>query len=444
MTILTMRGTIGRYVRLGWGPMNGRAEQVQPGSWRAWLPVVLALPVELSVWDRRTDLRWGGELPIALLLTVVTSIAIALLFRHRAPVRVFVTVWLLSLVGLAVPSYQVFVGPLLALYAVARGSDRRTSSLALVASVVPFGLVTWNAYSGSAVDVLGLAALAVLWGAFAAGVWWLGRLGHNAEERAARHAAELADAQADARRIERVRISRELHDIVAHSLSAIILQAAGARAVNGPSAQARDQVEEALVAIETAGAEAVRELHRLLGLLRDVHGGADGRVETEALRSLRELDALLEPTRRAGLRVHVERQDPASGELEPHDRTRCASEGLDPSVDHTAYRVVQETLANAMKHAGRDADVQITFITDADTLDVAVRTTTTGGAAVDLGLSGGHGLVGLAERVELVGGHLEAGPTAEGYLTVAHLPTRPRPQRRGRTAESHRRAEVPT
>ncbi|MFL5841408.1 MAG: sensor histidine kinase [Thermoleophilaceae bacterium] len=210
-------------------------------------------------------------------------------------------------------------------------------------------------------------------------------------EQQARHA--VAD--------ERTRIARELHDVVAHAVSVVVLQARGARKLL-PDEQA--PVREALDTIEHSAGEALAEMRRLLSLLRET----DEELNLTPQPSLRRLEALVESVRGAGLPVELK----VEGELGD----------LPPGVDVSAYRIVQEALTNAMKHAG-PAHATVTVRRSADDLAIDVIDTGAGGLN---GAGSGHGLVGMRERVSVYGGRLEAGRRPEGgYALRAWLPLGP-------------------
>jgi signal transduction histidine kinase len=197
---------------------------------------------------------------------------------------------------------------------------------------------------------------------------------------------------------ERARIARELHDVVAHDVSVMVVQAQGAdRILEG----AQPEVRAALAAIETTGREAIDEMRRLLGILRRT----DEELTLAPQPSLTELDALVAGVREAGLAVELEVVgDPIA---------------LAPGVDLSAYRIVQEALTNALKHAGpARARVIVRYSDDAVELEVSDD----GPGGVDAPGTG-HGLVGMRERVALYGGDLEAGSRREGgWALRARLP----------------------
>jgi signal transduction histidine kinase len=201
---------------------------------------------------------------------------------------------------------------------------------------------------------------------------------------------------------ERARIARELHDVIAHSLSVIVIQAAAERRVLGEEHAA---TKEVLGSIEHTGRQALVELRRLLGVIRK----SDDRPALRPQPTLEHLDELLEQVREAGLTVQLQTQ----GERVP----------LPPGVDLSAYRIVQEALTNVLKHADAShAEVLVCY--HPSELDLEV---------IDDGHGptdgpGGHGLVGMRERVALYGGILEAGRRdGGGYRLHARLRFEPVP-----------------
>ena len=219
------------------------------------------------------------------------------------------------------------------------------------------------------------------------------------EERAARLEREREEAERVAVAEERRRIARELHDVISHSITLMTVQAGAARLLlDEDPVRAREPV----LAVEETGRHALAELRRLLGAIRP--------EESEALTApqpgLARLDELLGSTRRAGLPVDLE----VAGE----------PRALPPGVDLTAYRIVQEALTNARRHAGpAHAHVVVRYGIEALELEVTRRRT----SAAAPGDGGGHGLVGMRERVALYGGTLDAGPRPDGgYAVRVHLP----------------------
>ena len=217
----------------------------------------------------------------------------------------------------------------------------------------------------------------------------------------------LAAAAVDA---ERLRIARELHDIVAHAVTVMVLQSAGASrmAVKHPELAA-----DAMRTVENIGKQAVAELRRLLEVLRAedaAAGDADDAVDKiRGTSRLANLDDLVAQIRSIGINVAVE----VTG-------TPC---DLDPSVDLAAYRVIQEGLTNVNKHAGAGAEARVQLSWKPTELVIAVVDDGQVKAGIEHPASG-YGLLGLAERVKLVGGRLESGPRpAGGFRVQAVLPT---------------------
>ena len=248
------------------------------------------------------------------------------------------------------------------------------------------------------------------WGsvvAFTTIAWVIGALisrpvarAHSAEERAAHLEQEQAEAARQAVIDERQRIARELHDIIAHSVSVMTVQAGAVRRRLTPD-QTRER--DSLVAVERTGREAMAEMRRLVGLLHEEEGSASYTPQP----GLQALDTLLASVRAAGLPVDL--------------KVEGAQRELPPGVDLAAYRVVQEALTNTLKHAGpARAWVQICWSEEELRIEVANtgRTSATGT---------GYGHAGMRERVRLYGGRVESGPRAEGgYVVRAFVPIGPR------------------
>jgi len=197
---------------------------------------------------------------------------------------------------------------------------------------------------------------------------------------------------------ERTRIARELHDVVGHSVSVMTVQASAARRLLKPH---QEKEREALLVVEQTGREALAEMRRMVGVLRRPE-------EAPALApqpSLEHLDKLIAHTREAGLPVEL--------------RIEGTPEPLSASLDLTAYRLVQEGLTNAIKHArAQHAEVVVRYGDGQVEISVIDDGTGDGDDA-----SGGHGLVGMRERVSVYGGELEAGPLLQGgYRLHARLP----------------------
>jgi signal transduction histidine kinase len=356
---------------------------------------------------------WGGDRQLVngrlapnWVIPVCSAVVFAaLLLRRRFPLAVFAgQVGFATAATVIVPLYNPFIGVLVALHALASRRERRRSIPALVACSVPFGLQSYDAVGhvvGSRLFVVG--TLSVL---PAVAAWGLGHRTWLAD----RHVEQL-EAQRDATaneavRLERLRIARELHDILAHSVSVMVLHAAGAQAVfSSDPERARD----AFRVIQDAGVGCMGELRRLLYLLRVA--GEDSVDELGHPPRLADLGGLGESAGAAGVVVTRE-VDGAPGRL-------------DSSVDLTAYRVVQEALTNTIKHAGAGATVRVHLAWSTDRLTVTVEdragNTRPPASGTDC-LSTGHGLRGLRERVAIAGGTFDAHPIGGGFVVRAVLP----------------------
>ncbi|MBI5289187.1 MAG: sensor histidine kinase [Chloroflexi bacterium] len=221
----------------------------------------------------------------------------------------------------------------------------------------------------------------------------------DARARAERLAVEKEQQAGLAVAQERSRIARELHDVVAHNVSVMVVQAGAAqRVIEGDPARARD----ALSSIETVGRQALVELRRLLGVLR----ADDGSHGVAPQPGLAQVDELIARARAAGIDAGIK--------VEGQQRA------LSMGADLAAYRIVQEALTNVIKHASATAvDVTVRYLPQA--VELAVSDNGTGRNAA--GLTEGHGLIGMRERVAMFGGTLSAVQTREGGFAVsAHIP----------------------
>ncbi|NAZ78207.1 hypothetical protein GTQ99_22755, partial [Kineococcus sp. T13] len=356
----------------------------------------------------------------------------ALPWRRRAAGAVFAAVWL-HLLGavLLVPQHLPVLALLLALGTVASRRGPRAAAVASLLAVVLYvpASTASEVRSGDPVDLVRASAtVAVLFVLLLGSVTGLGLWTRRGRQRVTALEAQRERAAQEAVTAERHRVARELHDVVSHSVSTMVLQAAGARRVLAADPA---RAGRALAEIEGLGKESMSELRRLLGVLRDgalVEGGLEEAEDAEegALRprpGLSRLPELLDACRGAGLHVRHE----VVGRAAP----------LDGSVDLSAYRVVQEALTNACKHAGAGTAVRVREVWSQASLLVEVVDDGRGAGAAVGGLSTGHGLLGLRERVRAVGGRLEAGAVpGGGYRVGALLPLRLEP------APDHRRARA--
>jgi signal transduction histidine kinase len=337
--------------------------------------------------------------------------------RRRNPVRVLIVT------GLAITIYSLlrysdsagWTGVLLAFYTVAANEPRR---LAAVSAMITAGgiFVSLAAYESFNSLPNWRGNLTTIYVAF--GVAWL--IGDNLRVRRAytrqleERAAELEKGREEeavrAVAEERSRIARELHDVVAHYVSVMVVQSAGARRVVEKDPRS---AQVALEAVEAAGRTALAEMRRMLEVLRADDPGMGPQP------GLDELETLIGHVRDAGLPV----------ELQIEGTTCCLPAGMDLA----AYRIVQEALTNTVKHGGRArASVTVRYLPD--TLEIEVVDDGRGAAAPLIsGTGGGHGLIGMHERVALFGGTLQAGPVLTGgYRVFARMPIEPEDSARAR------------
>jgi signal transduction histidine kinase len=338
-------------------------------------------------------------------------IGVPLLTRRHRPLLAWSVIWagisLETLVAREAPAtLGVTVVLLLGSYSLgAYGSSRRALlGLVVGAAGVAISVRSGHGWSGqvnfggyglvehaSGIPVL-VADILALW---VVGV--VVRMRRAAAALAARN--EALDREAErAVAAERARIAREMHDIAAHHLSVVILQAAGARAAGSASLKTLEKIED-------SGRQALAETRRLLGVLR----GSDDEVELAPQPGIAALPALVASIREAGLPVSF-----------AVDGERAQLPG---AVDVSAYRIVQEALTNTLKHAGpARARVRVHCSGDAVTIEVRDDGSDVDGTADK---AGGHGLAGMRERVAVLGGELRAGPEpGGGYAVRAMLPIR--------------------
>lgn len=366
--------------------------------------VASALAIDLWVWGGDTE-TWLGQTAPAWVIVVALVAGHACLAVWRSPIRGYAALWVLSFGALIVPAVETFAGFLVALFLMARMTPRPVAAMALLGSAAPIIInsVTGVSFHEDASTFFYLAN-AGLWALLMFLAWGAGRAWGRSERRLATEQQWAEEKREEALSIERLRISREIHDSVAHGLSGIVLQAAGARAALKRGAASEKDLEGALSSIQKTGEQGMRELHLLLGMLREEQErGRDAAGVDQIMR-------MVEDAREIGLDVSLDQ----SGE--PVE--------LDPSIARAAYRVVQEALSNVMKHAGAGANVAATITWLPSRMIVAVRNTRgiVDPSVTTEALSGGFGLEGLRERLTVVEGELEAGPTGDGFLVRASLP----------------------
>ena len=354
--------------------------------------------------------KWGLRTPDPLSLVLMTLGAAALVFRRRAPRTVLALAGGFSVVESVTgdPRTPVAMCAVIALYTVASTTDRPTTWR--------IGLLTMTVLTGAAMAVGPLPWYAQENLAIFA---WTG-IGATAGDavrsrrafvQAIRERAERAERtrEEEARRRvaeERLRIARDLHDVVAHHIALVNVQAGVAAHVMD---KRPDQAKEALAHVREASRSALGELRATVGLLRQ---SGDPEAPTEPAPGLDRLDELAGTFRSAGLRVEVARGDEGAD--------------LPAAVDLAAYRIIQEALTNVQKHAGTDARAEVSVVRVGSHIEITVLDDGTG-EDLDHTPGGGHGLLGMRERVTALRGTLTTGPRYGGGFRVhAILPVKTR------------------
>ena len=356
----------------------------------------------------------GQSDPLSIALLMLETLP--LIVRRRRPIPVLIVTLVATAFHASLVQGQVVnesLGALVALFTVAERYDRRAAVIAALGVAATFAVVI-VAKTGSQVAVAGTIQTMLSVGIVVAlGDWARTRRQYAAaiEENASLQESEREERSRRAVEDERERIARELHDIVTHHVSVIVIQAgAGLTALD----RRPERVRTALEAIDRTSREALTDMRRMLGMLGDAPGTPTTGDEARApMPRLERLGELIEEVRAAGLPVELS----LDGVRRP----------LDAGVELSAYRIVQEALTNALKHArGARARVRLAYEPRA----IEIEVTDQGGAGQrDLGeaASGGRGLIGMRERVALYGGEFEAGPTPTGFRVHARLPIDPEP-----------------
>jgi signal transduction histidine kinase len=386
-------------------------------AWRLW--------DRLRVWDRRYAYVVDTVLAVGLFvlgsgwivlagalhpnLGFVAALTLPLILRRRAPIAVFGIVAVVALVQwLSYVPLLADASLLIALYTVVAEShwvQAVTASVLLEVGVI-MATVHWiptGSHLKSFVFLTGLAFAALLTGVVVRAL--RSRMGWLAE-RAQRLELERDQQASLAAAAERARIAREMHDVVSHNLQVMVTLADAAGAAPDDHS---GRVAETMGEVSSTGRQALLDMRRMLGVLRDETSIAvTARAEQTPLSpqpGLGELEALIDRVRATGLAVSVEE----SGQ----------HFGLSEAAELTIYRIVQEALTNALKHAmhPRSVTVSITY----EDPEVRVRVTDDGAVTGAHGVAaagGGHGVTGMSERAAAFGGTLQAGPRPEGGWQV--------------------------
>jgi signal transduction histidine kinase len=373
-------------------------------GWARRRPLVVdaMLAAALGLWFVREDVLQTED-GLAR-FAIVAGLTAPLALRRRAPLAVFGVISLVAFLQwlLVAGAFSADLALLVAFYAVAAHEPRRWG-VVVSAAILELGvLLAALKYTGNALaSFVVLSAFVVAAGAL--GVYMRTRRQHIAalHERADQLERERDQQAQLAAAAERARIAREMHDVVAHNLSVMVALADGARLT---AAQDPGKAERAMGAVSGTGREALEEMRRLLGVLRDERDDDTPLVPQPGIDAL---DGLLEQVRRAGLATRLTR----TGTPAP----------VSPGAQLAVYRLVQEALTNTLKHAPRasSAEVRLNYGDDALALEVVDD----GAPVAAPAAGGGHGLAGMRERAAAYGGAVEAGPRRQGGWRVrARIP----------------------
>jgi signal transduction histidine kinase len=396
-----------------WRSLVERARRFNPTVADALLGMfllVVALP-QLFIDDptyRHLGITFRAGSVVGVLLLAAETLPLT--WRRRSP-RAVLAVLTASAVVLLLAGFRPTVadlGLVVAVYSVAGHSSRRSAVISGLAFLVALAALMVIADLKYPQEQTQAQQYIVNFATFAF-AWFLGVLQRNRREHTAKLEAlnrQLAEERESRARWavseERSRIARELHDVIAHAVSVMVVQAGAARRV----ADTRpEQARDAMTSIESTGRQALGEMRRLVGVLR--HGDEPTSLDPQP--SFADVPALVEEARKAGLEVELD----VKGEPRP----------LAAGVDLSAYRIVQEALTNVRKHAG-PATVEVRVRYGPHSLHIEV--TDDGRSVSDHASSNGNrgqGLIGMRERVALYGGKLEVGPRPHGgFRVLADLP----------------------
>ena len=380
---------------------GSRLRQINPWVLDALLATVFLVLVVVGHFTASNNVKveYRDADVLSVLLTI--GVAVPYYFRRHAPLIVLL-VSEFCVVVLTVREYQTGATPtvlLVGVYTVAaycNARDRLVGIVAVAAGLLVVAIV--GTPGGNDADTAYTAALFAAAYLFGFAVRNRRLYTEQLEERA--RALELEKDEGARRAVaeERLRIAQDLHDVVAHSMGVIAVQAGvGAHVIDTEPAEAKKSLE----AISHTSRSTLVEIRRMLGVLREDSGASYAPAP-----GLADLDRLVRDVGTAGLETEV--------------RTEGTPTELPPGVDFTAYRIVQEALTNVLKHAGRArARVTIGYEGEALRLEIVDDGRGVNGRAE----SGGHGLIGMRERVGVYGGSFEAGPrTGGGFRVAVRLP----------------------
>ncbi len=354
--------------------------------------------IDLDAWNADALEAIGFRNPDGIALVAILLQTIPVAFRRRLPTTALLIVSFGFFLdrNLNYPSTIAMFGLLFVFHAVGSELSRKR---ALITGWTAIGLMTAFTVSGVVAGLvsIGTPLLVLVFTSFPFILGLESRERRTAEANLAVRAQQLEFDKADAVRLERARIARELHDVVAHEMTVATLQSAAAqRLIGNDDEQAKKAAGEA----ERAGHESLVELRRLLGMLR-----TDEPASRTPQPGLQQLDALVEQMTDAGLNVVLE--------IQGEPRT------LPPGMDLNAYRIVQESLTNVLKHGGPAVKATVTIAYRPSGIDIAIIDNGRG-AASSIGESGsGQGLMSMRERSMILHGTFDAGPRQGGGFRVA-------------------------
>jgi signal transduction histidine kinase len=358
------------------------------------LALACAIAMQVEVWFG----SYASHRPALSLLGLLATLPLAV--RCRYPLAAYLSVWLAFVAITRVSpdfdnsSLVLVIAVVFALYSY--GANARGRQVWAAVVLMPLAVALFVTDDGDSFHVGDIAFGALILG----GPWLAGlaiRLRRQSERALTLRTVALERDQDKRARAavaeERARIARELHDVVAHAISVVVVQSRGGRKVLDRDP---DAARTAFDSIERTGEQALGEMRRLLGMLRD----DDVERSRAPQPSLDRLESLAEEMRASGLPVELEIQG--------------APNGIPPGIDVSGYRIVQEALTNVLKHAG-PAVARVDVRYSADSVEIDVIDDGRGGLTAP---GTGNGLVGIRERVAIVGGEIEAGPVPDGGFAV--------------------------
>lgn len=383
--------------------MTDRERRLSPGKIDALLAIgllALGLISRIEISDLPTGSSFSRE-PDAWNVALIALQAVPIAFRRRWPI------WVLAVVSssfmidriLDYPNTLASAGIVLAIHAI--GTELPASQSVRIGFPYVAGVTVFTALGALTLESVGpgdVVATALFTGA----PLYLGREVHERRRRFEELQSRAEQAEADRERRaaeavaeERARIARELHDVVAHQMTVMTLQAEGASRI---ASNADPRVTEALQTIKRAGHSALTDMRRMVGLLRTSNESTD----LTPLPGLADVGPLVAKLKEAGLDVKVE--------------THGSARDLDDGLELSAFRLIQESLTNVARHAGPHARAEV--LVDYGQSTLAVEVNDDGRGAPGTWGAEGHGIIGMRERVAVLKGEFEAGPRPGGGFRV--------------------------